>query len=170
MAEITSAGAIIRGHYRYHLHRRWNPTLPPLVFVMLNPSTADETADDPTIRRCIGFAETLGFGGIDVVNLFAFRATKPADLRRAGWPVGPENDGWITAAAEQAVEAAGAVCCAWGAGADGLSRPQTVLRIIREAGAEPQCLERTKSGAPAHPLYLPGATRLRPLQAQGLTV
>lgn len=158
------SGAIISdcGLYRYALWRRWGEDR-PLVFVMLNPSTADAALDDPTIRRCIGFGQTLGFGGIEVVNLFAYRATKPDDLRRAGWPVGPNNDDWITAAAEHAAETGGAICCAWGANADRLSRPRTVLDMIRAAGIEPQCLERTASGAPSHPLYLPGATQLRPL-------
>ncbi len=163
MSAMTSSGAVIRGHFRYHLHRRWDTALPVLAFVMLNPSTADESMDDPTIRRCIGFAQTLGFGSVEVVNLFAYRATSPVDLKRAGWPVGPENDDWIKATAEHAVETGGAVCCAWGANAAKLRRPIDVFALLDAAGAEPMCLERTSSGAPSHPLYLPGASHLRPL-------
>ena len=155
------AGAVIRGQFRYHLHRQWGDDR-PLLFVMLNPSTANETADDPTIRRCIGFAQTLGFGGIEVVNLFAYRATSPVDLRRAGWPVGPENDDWIRAAASHAVDTGGAVCCAWGAHAAKLNRPRHVWQLLVREGATPHCLERTRAGHPSHPLYLPGTTHLRP--------
>jgi hypothetical protein len=72
----------------------------PLCWVLLNPSTADDRRDDPTIRRCLGFARSLGYGGIHVVNLFAFRATCPRQLRAADDPVGPDNDGFILRAAQ----------------------------------------------------------------------
>lgn len=150
------------GQYRYHLYRQWDAGQPWLLFVMLNPSTADADVDDATIRRCTTFALAHGFGGIEVVNLFAYRATDPAALRRAGYPVGPENDSWISDAAEACVEARGSVCLAWGANAAGLERPQVVLPLLRRAGATLLCLQVTRSGYPQHPLYLPSETRLRP--------
>lgn len=149
--------------YRYHLHRTW-ATGARLVFVMLNPSTADATENDPTIRRCIRFGRALGYQGIEVVNLYAYRATKPADLRAAGYPVGPENDQWIRETAERAVETGGAVVCAWGANAAGLARPMEVLRLLRAAGVRPMCLRLTRTGQPQHPLMLPSDCRLQPFE------
>ena len=80
------------GNYRYLLTRSWAPLLPRCCFVMFNPSTADGLVDDPTIRRCIGFAQRWGYGGLDVVNLFAWRCPFPAFVRLADEPVGPCND------------------------------------------------------------------------------
>ena len=85
--------------YRYCLSRVWNPKLPSVMFVGLNPSTADEQEDDPTVRRCIGFARNWNFGGLILVNLFAYRSTDPADLLRVDDPVGPGNDKHILASA-----------------------------------------------------------------------
>ncbi|GCL64357.1 DUF1643 domain-containing protein [Pseudaquabacterium pictum] len=96
--------------FRYVLGRRWGAGQ-PLLFVMLNPSTADDKKDDPTIRRCIAFAHAHGFPAFEVVNLFAFRTPKPAALKQAGWPVGPHNDTQIAEAASNAA----AICLAWGA-------------------------------------------------------
>ena len=92
------------GTYRYRLWRKWGCGS-PLLFVMLNPSTADAEVDDATIRRCLGFADAHGFGELEVVNLYAYRATDPADLKRAGYPVGPDNDAHI----EDAMHACAAV-------------------------------------------------------------
>ena len=77
--------------FRYRLGRRWSDG-PVLAFIMLNPSCADEHIDDPSVRRCIGFAQRRGYGGLEMVNLYAFLATDPAELRRAGYPIGPDND------------------------------------------------------------------------------
>lgn len=157
-------GAIISecGKFRYHLHRQWDEAGKVLLFVMLNPSTADGEADDATIRRCVRFGEHGGFGGIEVVNLFAFRATEPKDMRLAGYPVGPQNDQWTKDAAEHALETGGAVCLAWGAGVAELERPQIVIPLLRRAGVEPMCLGVTRSGYPRHPLYVAGSTPLQP--------
>jgi hypothetical protein len=106
------------GKFRYRLFRKWGCGS-PLLFVMLNPSTADGEKDDATIRRCLRFAMAHDFGELEVVNLFAYRATDPKELRRAGYPVGPENDQHIT----DAVREAAAVCLAWGSNAAGLERP-----------------------------------------------
>ena len=153
------------GTFRYILTRRWAEDSAALVFVMLNPSTANAQVDDPTIRRCIGFAKSAGFGGIAVVNLFAFRATKPADLKAGclAERIGPENDAWIGSAVRGAVATGGEVVCAWGAHARGLNRAQDVLADIRIAGARPMCLDATADGIPRHPLMLPASCRVRPL-------
>lgn len=125
---------------------------------MLNPSAADGEQDDPTIRRCIGFARSHGFNAIEVVNLFAYRATDPRDLKRAGYPVGPLNDEHILHAASQA----GAVCLAYGAHGRDLERVQVVLPQLRRAGSELQCLAISKDGVPRHPLMLRSDCRLHP--------
>lgn len=154
------------GRFRYRLGRRWGDG-GELLFVMLNPSTADAELDDPTIRRCARFALAAGFGGMQVVNLFAYRATDPRDLARAGWPVGPDNDSHIAAAAC----AADAVCVAWGA-IDPRSpcdaRVQDVMPRLRRAGHEPQCLHITRGGYPGHPLYLPSTCRLMPYSLESI--
>jgi hypothetical protein len=148
------------GRFRYRLGRRWGDGA-PLLFVMLNPSTADAEQDDPTIRKCIGFADRLGHGGIEVVNLFAFRATDPRELRAAGYPVGPENDHHL----EEVCRQAPAVLCAWGSKAKGLRRPADVLRMLKAWKAAPMALRVNAGGIPAHPLMLPYALKPEPWKA-----
>lgn len=142
------------GRYRYTLTRRWDDR-PRVVFVMLNPSTADADIDDPTIRRCIGFARRWDFGGIEVVNLFAWRATDPVELARADDPVGPDNDDHIVARC-----AGEFVVAAWGASVPYLQRrrPADVLAMARNVGGQVHHLGLTKDGSPRHPLYLRGDT------------
>ncbi len=158
MADVIQRSAALSecGAFRYHLTRTWDTTRGPLVFIMLNPSTADAEADDPTIRKCIGFGKRLGFGGIEVFNLFAFRATKPHDLRNAGYQVGPDNDQII---AERlcvlGLFARGYVICAWGANARGLNRPETVRCNLGLAGVRLRALRLLADGTPEHPLMLP---------------
>lgn len=157
-------GAILSdcGTFRYRLWRYWEPLgVPRMLFVMLNPSTADADTDDPTIRKCRGFAEDLDFGGIEVVNLYAYRATKPADLKKAGYPRGPDNDRHI----REAIEDAGGsnVYCAWGVNARGLSRPDEVLDLIRAANRKPMALKLTEDRIPWHPLMLPYSSQPVPL-------
>lgn len=140
------------GQYRYNLSRWWGQG-DRLRFVMLNPSTADAEVDDPTIRRCMGFARSLLFEGIDVVNLYAFRATKPADLWKADEPTGGErNDDLLREVLRQS--RVQPVIAAWGANA----RPERVAEFLswRDAvcGARVLALGLTKAGAPRHPLYL----------------
>lgn len=147
--------------YRYRLGREWSAGK-PLLFVLLNPSTADYREDDPTIRRCMRFAHAEGYPAIDVVNLFAFRATAPRDLFASGFRVGVRNDQEIA----EAARGAAAVCLGWGAHG-GLAaveaRVQQVLPILRQNfHDELQCLRVTRSGHPQHPLYLPSACRLQP--------
>jgi hypothetical protein len=151
MSDDVSKRATISddGLYRYGLHRWWGDDL-RLRFVMLNPSTADAEIDDPTIRRCMGFARTLGYDGIDVFNLYAFRATKPADLWKAAEPTGGErNDDLLCEVLRQAKSYP--VVAAWGANA----KPDRVAEFMSWKGSDRVlALGLTKAGAPRHPLYL----------------
>lgn len=137
------------GRYRYLLTRQWSDAA-PLPFVMLNPSIADADLDDPTIRRCIGFARREGAGGIVVANLFALRSTDPAALRSHAFAFGAGN--------YDALHKVGAmncpVVCAWGVGGSLNDGDKTALGIMRDAGADLWCLGRTKDGHPRHPLYV----------------
>lgn len=144
--------------WRYSLARHWDPELKAVAFVGLNPSTADETTDDPTIRRCTRFARDWGYGGLVMINLFAFRATDPRDMRAASDPVGPENDGYLRRCAERA----GLVVAAWGAHGDHLGRAHDVIN--RGLLGEFTVLGLTKGGHPRHPLYMRADCRpLNPL-------
>lgn len=142
------------GKFRYLLVREWSTVYPWVTFVMLNPSTADASKDDATIRKCIAFAKHWGFGGIKVVNLFAFRATKPADLKRAGYPVGPTNVPTLAAVFAEHAN----IICAWGANGRGHPQAATVLGMIRGAGRRPEAIRTLKDGVPEHPLYIPLST------------
>lgn len=143
------------GLYRYGLHRWWGWG-DRLVFVMLNPSTADANQDDPTIRRCMGFARTLGFDGINVFNLYAFRAARPADLWLADEPTGGQrNDDLLREVLRQSK--AQPVVAAWGANA----KADRVSTFMSWRGSERVlALGLTKAGAPRHPLYLRADARL----------
>lgn len=138
------------GRYRYNLIRRWSDG-PVATFVMLNPSTADGTEDDPTIRRCIGFARGWGMGGLDVVNLYALRSTDPRGLWATDDPVGPENDYHLRSHAEAARNVGWPLIAAWGANAKA-DRVHAVLALPGMTAL--QALGTTKDGAPRHPLYL----------------
>jgi hypothetical protein len=146
---MTGGAAFSRDRrYRYRLWRRWDRSRPAIAFCMLNPSTADARRDDPTIRRCIGFAREWGYGGIEVVNIFALRATDPRELRSARDPVGPRNDAFMLRAAAQSP-----VVIAWGVHGALRDRGATALRLFGPR-ARLLALGRTRSGAPRHPLYL----------------
>lgn len=138
--------------YRYRLIRRWAEG-PMLNVIGLNPSTADETQDDPTVRRCMGFAKAWGYSGLIMTNLCAFRATDPADLAKAGRPLGPRND--VTLYRE--AKAAGLVLAAWGAHPLAVAQGRWVVQDAL-SGVELRCLGLTKVGAPRHPLYVPAST------------
>ena len=125
------------------------------MFVGLNPSTADETEDDPTIRRCIAFARSWGYGGLCMANLFAYRATKPAIMMAAENPVGEANDEWLLNLAS----GAGVVVAAWGNDGGHLSRSQSVRRLLPNL----HYLKLNRSGEPAHPLYLRSGLQPLPL-------
>jgi hypothetical protein len=143
------------GTYRYALRRQWNEVNGDVAFVGLNPSTADEEKDDPTLRRCIGFAKRWGYGGVVMLNLFAYRATQPDAMWAAQVAgadiVGPHNDAQI----RLFVGAAQLVVAAWGKLAPGaIGRAVNVLELLRGQGAPPVCLGVTKAGHPRHPLYV----------------
>lgn len=159
-AEIER-GAVLSpdGVYRYSLVRWWSDG-GVVRWVMLNPSTADAELDDPTIRRCIGFAKAWGYGAINVVNLYALRSADPSALAGHPDPVGPENDRYVRGRDQLLVREL--VVCAWGAHPMAARRAADTLRLIREWGAEPHHLGLTKAGAPRHPLYLPSSTTPRP--------
>ncbi len=139
--------------YRWTLRRRWGPGA-YAAFIGLNPSTADETQDDPTIRRCIGFARAWGFDALCMVNLFAYRATDPAEMKRAIDPVGDLNDATLIDVARDA----GMVVAAWGAHGTHMGRDKSVRSLIPKL----HFLRLTKDGHPGHPLYLPAS--LEPLR------
>lgn len=142
------------GRYRYSLTRRWGEGA-TCCFVMLNPSTADAEVDDPTIRRCIGFAQREGYGALEVVNLFAYRATDPKRLRNTPDPIGPENNQHLA----QAFDKAGLIVAAWGAHGSFHSRNQVVRRMLN---GRSMCLGTTAKGEPKHPLYLAKNAPLMP--------
>lgn len=140
--------------YRYRLWRRWKgpgTSKGRVNFILLNPSTADATTDDPTVRRCEGFARSWGYGEIIVTNLFAFRSTDPAALRDTPDPVGPHNDMNINSTAMRS----DLIVCAWGAGGLLLNRAERVCELLRDF--ELHYLKLTERGKqPSHPLYLHG--------------
>ncbi len=138
------------GSYRYTLSRTWDARLGECLFVMLNPSTANALDDDPTIRRCVGYARAWGFGTLTVVNLFALRATDPKALYSHPDPVGSENDAVILAAAGRSHQ----VVAGWGAHGGHLDRGAAVARLLAAAGCVVRCLGTTGKGHPLHPLYL----------------
>lgn len=150
------------GRYRYRLGRSWDDALPPVNFVMLNPSTADADVDDPTIRRCIRYARDWGYGSLVVTNLFAFRATDPRGLRKADDPVGPENDRHTIEAATTARDAGGLVVCAWGVMLGPRRRRIEVVGLMRRLGVDLHAIKLSGGGHPCHPLYL--KADLRPVR------
>lgn len=157
----TGAALSLDGRYRYRLWRQWADGR-VVTFIMLNPSTADASEDDPTIRKCIGFAKRLGFGRLEVVNLFAWRATNPNALRDVVEPVGIENDQTIL----ERCLGADLVIAAWGATEFPSRlvwrRQQQVCALLRGAGVQTQCLGLSQEGRPRHPLMLPYETALQP--------
>jgi len=145
------------GSYRYNLYRCWDRSKPFMAFVMLNPSTADASEDDPTIRRCMSFAKRENCGGIEVVNLFAYRATDPKQMKSVIDPVGPENDAYLH---EVAMDDNKYIVCAWGAHGSHRGRDKEVLKLL-DIGSTIRHLGLTKAGQPKHPLYLKSDTPLQ---------
>jgi hypothetical protein len=145
------------GKYRYLLSRRWNSNLPRIGFIMLNPSSADGERDDPTLRRCCGFARRWGYGAVDVTNLFALRSPHPPALRNQDDAVGPKNDDYLRKVAEEV----DMLVVAWGNGGALRGRATQVRTLI--GGRPAFCLGVTAQGEPRHPLYVQSATTLSPL-------
>jgi hypothetical protein len=149
-------GALVSecGRYRYRLWRLWDELRPVMVWVMLNPSTADANVDDQTIRKCIGFAKAHHHGGIIVVNLFAWRSTDPKELPRVDDPVGPENDDHILWACTAPLMLS--VVAGWGSNKFAQKRATRVKALIHGgARRDVKCFRRSDNGTPWHPLYLP---------------
>jgi hypothetical protein len=155
----TDGGAVFgpEGEVSPYRYRLWRNLSPPLArratprrvgFIMLNPSTATHQALDPTVRRCIGYAEEWGYEELEVGNLFAFRATDPRELRTAADPVGPDNDAHLVGLADRCL----LVVCAWGARGGLNGRAEAVCRLL--AGRPLHLLRLTGGGHPGHPLYL----------------
>jgi hypothetical protein len=141
--------------YRYGLRRVWDGTAPLVLFIGLNPSTADGSSDDNTSRVCINYAKRWGYGGLLLGNLFAYRSTDPTALYSVTDPVGPMNDRWL----RKLQSRAGLVVCAWGNAGSYQGRDHAVLSTL----VAPHCLARLKSGRPGHPLYKRGDLRPVPL-------
>lgn len=161
-AYVESSAVISEdGLFRYRLVRRWADG-PIACFVMLNPSVADAEKPDPTMTRCRNFAQAWGYAGFVIVNLFAYRATKPADMRAFGLTraIGPDNDRHILAAALEAA----VTIVAWGANPTE-GRAPTVLRMLRKAGIVPHHLGLTDKGQPRHPLMLKNEVTPKPMES-----
>lgn len=148
------------GRYRYQLTRRWAEGADTALWIMLNPSTATASKDDPTIRRCISFSQSFGMASLMVVNLFAFRATDPKKLLalKPEEAIGPNNAAVLGAA----MSIASCVIAAWGALPQKLWTASKPSRDVIQTCKKLQCLGRAKSGAPRHPLYVRSETPLMP--------
>ena len=135
--------------YRYALTRVWAPG-PRALFVMLNPSTATEVQNDPTVERCERRARALACGSFAVANIFAFRATDPKVMRAAADPTGPDNDATILSLVDEADQ----IICAWGSHGSHLDRGAQVQALLRATGRPLYHLGLTQAGQPTHPLYI----------------
>ena len=141
--------------YRYELRRTWDSFKPTVLFIGLNPSTADGSSDDNTSRVCINYAKRWGYGSLLLGNLFAYRSKDQSALHRVTDPVGPENDAWLKRLQSQA----DLVVCAWSNTGALMQRDLAVLSFLDN----PHCLTKLKSGRPGHPLYKRSDLRPVPL-------
>ena len=139
--------------YRYALWRIWDNTLPKVLFIGLNPSTADEINNDPTIRRCIRYSKDWGYGGYIMGNIFGYRTTNPKKLKTINDPIGPDNNYWLKKLHKEASLTIGA----WGNHGKLLNRSDKIIDLIDNL----YCLRITKEGQPSHPLYL--SSKLKPI-------
>lgn len=144
--------------WRYQLWREWDKSKHKIMFVGLNPSTADETKDDPTVRRCINYAKAWGFGGMFMMNIFAFRATDPQDMKAVHLPIGPENDAYLLRTAAMSP----LLIAAWGTHGVYRDRGNQVIELLDEK-FRLYCMGKTKDGFPKHPLYLRKDVCIEPL-------
>lgn len=170
--EKSSIGSAIFspcGRYRYlltrHLCREYKGDQvgkrgKVATFIMLNPSTADAARNDPTIRKCIGFAQRWQCETLQVLNLFAVRATLPRIMKRAADPIGPENLHWFTCALTAHAVDDHLVVCAWGVHGAHLGQDRAMLSWLTEQGIAPLTLGLTRDGHPRHPLYVPYTAEL----------
>ena len=144
------------GLYRYRLERHGLSGSGAVAWIMVNPSTADASQDDATIRSCVRLASGLGYGSIEVVNVFAWRATKPDELLAASDPCGPRNEDIVKAAIRRCY----IPICAWGAWPPADEASSYIRNAIRTERRAAFCFGKTKSGAPKHPLYVKSGTLL----------
>lgn len=144
---IKSAVVSSDGVYRYRLRRIWDTKKEHVLFVGLNPSTADANVDDPTIRKCVGFAKRLGYGGLSMVNLFAYRATSPKDMMRSIDPVGPLNRFYLDVECALSFR----IVAAWGTLGGYKDADSSFISLTSDPI---YCLGLTKEGYPRHPLYV----------------
>ena len=144
------------GKYRYLLRRAWDHGQPRALFVMLNPSTADASVDDPTIRSCIRLCRAMNYGSFEVVNLFAWRATDPRDLEKSPAPIGPDQEK-ITLAA---ISRCDLPILAWGAHKMARGKGNHLASLVRSYRPAVFCFGKTRSGEPKHPLYIKTGTPL----------
>ncbi len=141
--------------YRYELTRVWDSSKPWVLFICLNPSTADHETEDNTSRVCINYAKRWGYGGLVIANLFAYRSKDKSKLYRVDDPVGPDNDEHLKRLSSEAIE----TVCAWTDDGAYNDRDLQVLTMLHN----PKCLVRLKSGRPGHPLYKSKALKPIPL-------
>lgn len=145
--------ALIDNQFRYWLTRTWSDSGVPhsrICWIMLNPSTADDSQDDPTIRRCISFSDGWGFDSLTVVNLYSLRATNPKELLTATYRTGPDNFKYV----QEAIQFSQCTLAAWGAFKLGV--PDELKGLLQQSNM--YCLGKTKEGHPKHPLYIKATT------------
>lgn len=162
LADAASGAAFSEcRRYRYRLWRTWDAAKPTITFCMLNPSTADDVKNDPTVERCERRAREWGYGRLFVVNLFAWRSTDPKGMLAAADPVGPDNYDAIT----DAICGSRMFVCAWGAHGKWLGMGDLLLRRIAEFyPGRAYALKINRDGTPAHPLYLPYTLKPEPIK------
>ena len=148
--------------FRYLLWRIWDASKPLLIFIMLNPSTPTADKNDPTVERCERRARRDGFGGVMVLNIFAFRATDPNDMKAAEDPVGPHNDYFIRSIMMKAKHQGDTLIVAWGSHGRYRDRAREVANHAKDIGVPLYALGLTKSYEPRHPLYLKNDAQLIP--------
>lgn len=155
--------------YRYGLLVQWDDHKPIMVWCMLNPSTADEDKNDPTIERCERRARKLGFGGLYILNIFAYRATDPKDMKKQKDPQGYWNNHTIVSVINTYLDVDTTkqnvnVHCGWGTHGSYRNRGKDVMEIITAMGATPVCLKQNANGSPKHPLYCSYDLNFKPME------
>jgi len=145
--------------WRYDLWRKWGSDDDYCSWILLNPSTANESENDPTIRRCITFSKAWGYSGLHILNVFGFRATDPSDMKKANEPIGTDNNKTILKIAKGASR----VVCGWGDHGQYKGRAEDVVRMLSKHEIRLSYLDLNKSGEPRHPLYIKGDTHPKTL-------
>ncbi len=153
----SSAEFSVCKKYRYALWRVWDSNKPSVMFIGLNPSTADDVNNDPTVTRCINFARNWGYGGLCMANIFAYRETKRHIMKEQNDPIGPDNDKWLKKLAAES----DLVVAAWGNDGAHLNRSKAVTNLIENL----HCISLNKTGEPSHPLYLNSSLKAVPINA-----